>query len=120
MTLLRTLQWNLKGLAGPTKGYHIVESDGRIGGKGREGVGVINEVIEAGNRSLSHPSLMTRPELHCLRRGHFVMGVVSNVRQKRRHPFSPPIYVTFLNILIQDDAEESLNEAKDVYIYIYF
>lgn len=90
------------------------------GGRGREGVGVINEVIEAGNRSLSHPSLMTRPELHCLRRGHFVMGVVSNVRQKRRHPFSPPIYVTFLNILIQDDAEESLNEAKDVYIYIYF
>lgn len=87
------------------------------GGRGREGVGVINEVIEAGNRSLSHPSLMTRPELHCLRRGHFVMGVVSNVRQKRRHPFSPPIYVTFLNILIQDDAEETRGQGC-IYIYI--
>lgn len=39
VTLLRTLQWNLKGLAGPTKGYHIVESDGRIGGKGEGGSG---------------------------------------------------------------------------------
>lgn len=53
------------------------------------GGGAINEVIEAGNPSLSHPSLMTRPELHCLRRGHFVMGMASNVRRKREHPFLP-------------------------------
>lgn len=47
-----------------------------ISWKATEGSGgrAINEVIEAGNPSLSHPSLMTRPELHCLRRGSFRYG----------------------------------------------
>lgn len=69
MTLLRTLQWNLKGLDRPGEGLPYR-------GKRRKDRGgrAINEVIEAGNPSLSHPSLMTRPELHCLRRGSFRYG----------------------------------------------
>lgn len=85
-----------------------------------EGGGAINEVIEAGNPSLSHPSLMTRPELHCLRRGHFVMGVASNgVRQKREHRFLPNLRLSRFSTRFRHDAKESLNEAEYIRVYIY-
>lgn len=86
--------------------------------------GAINEVIEAGNPSLSHPSLMTRPELHCLRRGHFVMGVAFNgVRQKREHRFLPNLRLSRFSTRFSHDAGGKFKRGRVytcVYIYIYF
>lgn len=108
----------LEGMAGPDEGLPYRGKRWRRTEKGGE---AINEVIEAGNPSLSHPSLMTRPELHCLRRGHFVMGVASNgVRQKREHRFLPNLRLSRFSTRFRHDAKESLNEAEYIRVYIYF